>query len=55
MVKTDEKIAVVTLQEREYHKSKQCPYSNNFVLCQEGYCNRCYLFEQYVNNTRKVK
>jgi len=31
---------------REYHKGKPCPYSNNFVLCQEGYCDRCYLFEQ---------
>jgi len=55
MAKPIQKPAVVIPQEREYHKGKQCPYSNHFVLCQEGYCDRCYLFEQYVNSESKVK
>jgi len=55
MPKPTKKTAVATPQEGGYHKGKPCPYSNNFVLCQEGYCDRCYLFEQYVNGVSKIK
>ena len=47
MAKSTKKITVI-LQEREYHKGEQCPYSDNPVRCQEGFCNRCYLHEEYV-------
>ena len=48
MTKSTKKTTVAILQEREYHKGEQCPYRYEPQTCQEGFCDRCYLFEQYV-------
>lgn len=37
----------------EYYKGQQCPYINKPVLCQEGYCIRCSIYEEYKKNRKE--
>lgn len=32
---------------QEYHKGEPCPYSD-IDLCQEGYCQRCWIYESRI-------
>jgi len=35
------------IQEFDYHKGEQCPYSRDFVFCQEGECSGCQLYKNW--------
>jgi len=37
----------------EYHKGKQCPYRDEYLLCQEGYCIRCGIYQEWVRYMEK--
>ncbi len=33
---------------REWHKGEQCLYRDEPLLCQEGFCDRCYIKDRWL-------
>jgi len=46
---------IMTEPNLENHKGTPCPYSRDFVFCQEGVCSGCQLYKNWQEKWKDIE